>query len=322
MTATPTPLDTLRLHPITLLDVGARGGLDPRWRRFADLLSVTGFELDPDECAKLNAGRDGVTYYPYALGERDEEQVTLHVTKNPQASSVLRPNAAFVAPFAYAPNMRVAAEARIALTSLETVCARHELQPEALKLDVQGLELAVLRGAGYALDRVLLVESEVEFNPLYEHQPLFGEIDEYLRQQGFFLLGLRRTFWRRTHPELKARQASGGTLVHGDGLWVRPDAIATPRQFVAFCVMLAAYRQSDWLNTLLLEPHTLTAHWPENTRRWLLGYLDAKPTHGRLGRALSMTVGPLLRGWHHRDARAWADNLRRAGGDWHDPTFY
>jgi hypothetical protein len=194
--------------------------------------------------------------------------------------------------------------------------------PEALKLDVQGLELAVLRGAGAALDRVLLVESEVEFNLLYERQPLFGEIDEFLRQRGFFLLGLRRTFWRRTHPELKHRPSSGGTLVHGDGLWVRPDAIETPRRFVAFCVMLAAYRQSDWLNTLLLDPHPIAAEWLEENRRRLLSYLDPKPTQSRLGKLLAALVGPALRGWHHRDARAWVDSIRRPGGDWHDPTYY
>merc|ERR1712217_615603 len=54
-----------------------------------------------------------------------------------------------------------------------------------LKLDVQGYELAVLQGAETALKDVLVVHTEVEFVEIYDKQPLFAEVDQFLRRAGF-----------------------------------------------------------------------------------------------------------------------------------------
>lgn len=54
-----------------------------------------------------------------------------------------------------------------------------------LKLDVQGFELSVLKGAQELLKKVLVLHTEVEFVEMYEKQPLFAEVDQFLRQQGF-----------------------------------------------------------------------------------------------------------------------------------------
>src|SRR5215204_5969817 len=39
---------------LRLFDVGARGGIDPRWRPFHRYIEVVGFEPDPAECDRLN----------------------------------------------------------------------------------------------------------------------------------------------------------------------------------------------------------------------------------------------------------------------------
>ena len=41
--------------------------------------------------------------------------------------------------------------------------------------------LQVLRGATNLLNRICVVESEVEFVPLYVNQPLFADVDAELR---------------------------------------------------------------------------------------------------------------------------------------------
>lgn len=59
---------------------------------------------------------------------------------------------------------------------------------ELLKLDIQAGELGALRGAARLLRRcVLLVYTEVFFNPMYEGGALFSEIDLWLRECGFVL---------------------------------------------------------------------------------------------------------------------------------------
>src|SRR5262249_12855579 len=58
------------------------------------------------------------------------------------------------------------------------------------KIDVQGGELAVLRGATDLLDRTIVVHSEVEFAPVYRDQPLFSDVDLFLRERDFELIDL------------------------------------------------------------------------------------------------------------------------------------
>jgi hypothetical protein len=54
-----------------------------------------------------------------------------------------------------------------------------------LKLDVQGAELEVLKSASHVLESTLAIQTEVEFAPIYRNQPLFADVDVFLRSQGF-----------------------------------------------------------------------------------------------------------------------------------------
>jgi hypothetical protein len=54
-----------------------------------------------------------------------------------------------------------------------------------LKMDVQGAELMVLENVGSALDQCVAIQLEASFVPLYEGQPSFGEIDLWMRRNGF-----------------------------------------------------------------------------------------------------------------------------------------
>ena len=61
---------------------------------------------------------------------------------------------------------------------------------DILKLDLQGYELEALKGCDDLLDRIKMIDTEVEFITLYEGQPLFGDVDLFLRGKGFKLLNL------------------------------------------------------------------------------------------------------------------------------------
>lgn len=45
----------------------------------------------------------------------------------------------------------------------------------------------MLAGAEATLSRVRFCDLEVEFNPIYDGQPLFGDVDSFLRRRGFVL---------------------------------------------------------------------------------------------------------------------------------------
>ncbi len=79
-----------------------------------------------------------------------------------------------------------------------------------LKLDVQGYELEVLRGAETTLPRVDLLEVELSLSPLYDGAPLLPAVLEHVVSCGFDLLGLEPVFL-----------AADGVVLQVDGLFGR-----------------------------------------------------------------------------------------------------
>jgi FkbM family methyltransferase len=70
--------------------------------------------------------------------------------------------------------------------SLDEVISTKQLPAcDFLSIDVQGGELDVLKGSENSLRDASGVLLEVEFSEMYQGQPLFGEIDKFLRIQGF-----------------------------------------------------------------------------------------------------------------------------------------
>src|ERR1700740_820321 len=92
-----------------------------------------------------------------------------------------------------------------------------------LDLDTQGSELEILQGAKRFLSTsIVALKCEVEFSPLYEKQPLFGDVDRFLRECGFVLFDLSRSRYRRENFPRHA--LTRGQLLWGDALYFREHA--------------------------------------------------------------------------------------------------
>jgi hypothetical protein len=81
-----------------------------------------------------------------------------------------------------------------------------------LKVDTQGSELKVLRGAGTALRLIDTLELELSLVPLYEGAPLFTDMLAWLAARGYELVGLEPAF---SDPR-------SGRLLQADGFFHRP----------------------------------------------------------------------------------------------------
>jgi hypothetical protein len=82
--------------------------------------------------------------------------------------------------------VQVKARREVQTVRLDDVVGRGGM--DLLKIDVQGAERLVFDGAATRLDECLVVWTEVEMVPLYQGQPLFGDIDARLRSHGLQFL--------------------------------------------------------------------------------------------------------------------------------------
>src|SRR5688572_11019257 len=311
-------------RPVQMLDVGARGGLQARWRPFAEVLDAVGFEPDPDEFRRLSAtGNSGRRFLPYALGGT-HQRLNFHVCSSPGCSSLYPPNQEFAGRFSDAIRsmMSLKSVTEFDVVPLDEVAAREKLRPDCLKVDVQGAELDVLRGGASILHTLKLIELEVEFNYQYKGQALFSEIDLYLRAHGYALLGLRRSFWRHRESVGRGKSAGGGHLVHGDVLYynaaeLEPGKSLSTRDLAAWLLLLGAYRQSDFV-LHLLETHPASRTLSTADRQLIQQALIVQPTATQ--RVFRTLLGPILNDVGHVALRQWVDSLRTTPAeDWHDP---
>ena len=155
---------------------------------------ISAFELNPAVCAELNAkAPPGVRYYASALGRADEQR-TLYETVYPLCTSLYEPDERYADVYQMLDVMRLKAKSTVQTTSLDRFTRENAIgSVDFIKMDVQGAELDVLQGGDQVLASVLAIVTEVEFVPLYKGQPLFGDVDAYLRGRDFMfhkLLGV------------------------------------------------------------------------------------------------------------------------------------
>jgi FkbM family methyltransferase len=240
--------ETYRRHPLVLVDVGARGGLKSNWIPARPHLQLLGFEPDITEFQRLEkraAAGPGDTYFNTALHSRPGP-ITLHVARDGGLSSVFRPNREFLDAFPEASRFDTIDVREVEADTLDNVLSRAGLDVvDFVKADTQGSELHVLEGAARILESsVTGVEVEVEFAPIYSGQPLFADVDRFLRSRGFLLFDLRPCYWKRA-----AGRDVGGP--HGQIVWA--DALYL-KGLPALRSMLAAldpsYRRSKLLKAI------------------------------------------------------------------------
>ena len=140
--------ELLQAHPFVVVDVGTTGGMSGKWPSIGVPLRYVGFEPDETEHARLVARSDPSreTYIKMAVGGAKGE-VDFHVTRMQACSSVLAPNADFVAAFRPG-DFDVVKTVRLQVDTLDRLLndARGR-ESGLLKLDTQGSELDILKGA-------------------------------------------------------------------------------------------------------------------------------------------------------------------------------
>jgi FkbM family methyltransferase len=170
----------------TVVDVGANvGQFTAVCRHFLPNANVFAFEPLAEPSNKFHRvhGRDSrVRLDQRALGA-DAVTLAMNVSASADSSSLL--------PISdrqekYFPGTRAQSTEMVEVVRFDSlpICANLEL-PVLVKLDVQGFELAALKGFGDALDSVQYIYLELSLLPFYTGQSLAADIVAYLSTKGF-----------------------------------------------------------------------------------------------------------------------------------------
>lgn len=188
---------------LVIVDIGCRWGFADRFTSVNSHFRVYGFDPDEDECAQLaqRYKNCAVSVVPVGLAETSGTR-TLFITEQPACSSLLQPDPALTNNYPALQCARHVSSQTVKTTTLdEWSCENNINVIDYMKIDTQGSELEILKGASHILSTVRCLEVEVEFNPIYLEQPLFSDVDSYLRSQGFML-------WKLTNQVHYSRNGS------------------------------------------------------------------------------------------------------------------
>ncbi|MBX7219278.1 MAG: FkbM family methyltransferase [Blastocatellia bacterium] len=165
-------------EPPVIFDVGAYQGDFARdclhhWPQ----AEIACFEPQQHKVIELEqwaATRTGIQVFPVLLGAQEQAEVILHEAET--ASSVLSEQRG--------PHHR---EVRHRMTTIDAVVAERfsRKPPRFLKLDVQGYEMEILKGAEQTLPQVEVLLAEVNLLDIHQGVPLMAEMLGWLNERDF-----------------------------------------------------------------------------------------------------------------------------------------
>ncbi len=197
----------------TVIDIGAHAGeFTSVARRFAPDARVLAFEPLPGPFLTLRSIIDtcasGSHAFPIALGESDDVAEMTEYPFTP-CSSLLAPTRGARAWFPY---MIAGVRRSVRVSRLDDVLDPEDVaSPVLMKIDAQGYEHHILRGAERTLERVDTLIIETSAVCVYEGQWLFDDVRRWLEERGLRYVGSLQHH----------RGFFGGAVVQEDSLFTR-----------------------------------------------------------------------------------------------------
>ncbi len=191
-------------RPITLVDVGASiGDFTMSIQKHFGLRRALIVEPQPSRCMELSRRFEGkgMRVAECALSDHNgfEDLDVLNWDYSSSLLPLLRNEKSILGGLDLGLRERVLCRVRTLDDLLQEEDWREQV--DLLKLDVQGAEMMVLRGAETSLPSVRMVLSEVSFRPLYEGSAVFADVYDFLRERGFHMVSMEDAF-RGTDGEL------------------------------------------------------------------------------------------------------------------------
>lgn len=199
---------------LVIFDVGAYvGKVTAAYKKAFPRSTIYCFEPFADSFQRLSRSCQDASIYAHQLAFSDREgKATLHLNTDASCNSFLpRPQGDFKH---CSDSSRKTGEIQVETTTLDIFCTGVGISNiDILKLDVEGSEVKVLKGASEMLTghAIRLIYAEAMFIPHYEGGCMFHELTAFLNLHGYTLFNLYHL-----------KSARNGQLRWGNAIFVSP----------------------------------------------------------------------------------------------------
>ncbi|MAC93776.1 MAG: hypothetical protein CMC01_08815 [Flavobacteriaceae bacterium] len=174
---------------INYVDVGARDDISELLKKIQVNLNVYGFETDPNENELLNKKFPNRKYYEYGLWS-SKKNLELFVTNDPSSSSLYKPNISENSNYkdSFHDNRKIIKQLKVNVVKMDDLI---KISPDFIKIDTQGSEYEIIRGAIKILENNCpLISLETWTRDVYKGSPTFEKIIPILTDLGYEILDM------------------------------------------------------------------------------------------------------------------------------------
>ena len=227
-----------------ILEGGAADSFrDPRWQAFDNTRKrLYGFEPNQAECTRMNEEAKSLSldyqFFPVGLWS-ETTRLALHENKAASGNSFFPQNVALTNRWKFENTKEkyyasdifypLGTTSEWDVTSVDEWLRQNKIAPDIdfIKLNVQGAELEILKGAERTLESATGIQAEMSFVESYLGRPFFADIDIFLRNHSFYFFDFigHHCMGRKSSP-ITVQNAPGlypllGQLIEGHGVYFK-----------------------------------------------------------------------------------------------------
>ena len=214
-------------HITKVLDIGARFGIHPTWKKFESDINFFLIEADTHEAKRLKKkyfSYKNIKIYNNFICEKDDSSITFYYRNNKSLSGSN--------PFTYE-NVTLSKESKttqneviqtkkIKTKSLDTFLSEKKIDVDFIKLDTEGNEHKIIVNSAYIQKNILGLRSEVHFNKkIKNHDCNFNLIHSYLLENDFILTSMDYDGKGDIFSNLITSSSKYGALNITDCIWIK-----------------------------------------------------------------------------------------------------
>lgn len=233
------------------IDVGARGDISSPWSELEEKSIIVGFEPDSKESQRLNSKFKNRKYFDIALWS-EQTNKDVYINEWESTSSMYKPNSRFIEDFEeqHWKGRKPKFTANVQCDTLDSILQENNIVPDFIKIDTQGAELEILKGAeSLLINYSPMVTCELWCAEVYKNAPLMHEVIEYMTSLGYQIFDMEISAAWRYNKEQKNNKRR---VIGYEVLFVKVNDIKDNKeQFLKFILLLELYGYRDYAILLL-----------------------------------------------------------------------